>query len=251
MVKHVLQQPSRTVNNEAILWNLIIKIFGGNDRLRSAFSAAKKELDTAITRNFLREEPVAKATQVTVQRLQELAPVMMTFSFSAADQNLWERTASVSLPQGKTNPGSSPEIVEASLFPLIRNFVGHVSLPTLMGTRFMESYPTVLDDLWDLDDAFNLLVVGVPEWLPITVMKKAKVARTRLNDALAKFHVELDKEAAGEKTGDLSDVSVVMKERSQAHRIYGIAAVDRGPLDLGLLWASVPLPSASETLELT
>ena len=248
MVKHVLQQPSRTVNNEAILWNLIIKIFGGDDRLRTAFGAAKKELDAAITRNFLREEPVAKATQVTVQKLQELGPVMMTFSLSAADQNLWERTASVSLPKGETNQRSHSEAVEANLFPLIRNFVGHVSLPTLMGAPFIESYPTVLDDLWDLDDAFNLLVVGVPEWLPITVMKKAKAARTRLNNALAKFHMELDKEAAGEKTGDLSDVSVVMKERSQAYRTYGIAAVDRGPLDLGLLWASVPSPLAVETL---
>ena len=238
MVKHVLQQPSRTVNNEAILWNLIIKIFGGDDRLRSAFGAAKKELDTAITRNFLREEPVAKATQVTVQRLQELGPVMMTFSLSVADQNLWERTASISLPKGETDLGTRAlEAVEASLFPLIRNFVGHVSLPTLMGARFVESYPTVLNDLWDLDDAFNLLVVGVPEWLPIPVMKKAKAARTRLNNALAQFHLELDREDAGAKTGDLSDVSVVMKERSQAHRAHGIGPIDRGPLDLGLLWA--------------
>lgn len=110
-----------------------------------------------------------------------------------------------------------------------------------MGEAFMEYYPTVLDDIWALDDAFNYLAIGLPRWIPIRSVTKAHLARARLNAALGEIHNALDTLAAGGEPGpewrDLSDVSPVMKERNSAWRAHGIAPKERGPGDLGIIWA--------------
>lgn len=64
-----------------------------------------------------------------------------------------------------------------------------ISMPSLMGEAFMEYYPTVLDDIWALDDAFNYLAIGLPRWFPIRRLTKAHLAHTRLNAALAELHI--------------------------------------------------------------
>ena len=239
LVRRILQHSKNVVSNELILWNLLRKIFGADDQLRIEYDEAYKLLDSAINKNFLREEPVAVATHFTVRKLEEFGPVMLSFSPNLIDQNPWERSGNPCLPDRK-NLVLSSEAIEVSLFPLIRNFVGHISVPTLMGTQFMKHHPTFLADIWDLDEAFNLLVVGIPKWLPISLITKSNRARVRLKNALAEFHMALDA-AAGERSGiswgDMSDVSAVMKERGQIYRDYQFANADRGPLELGLLWA--------------
>lgn len=110
-----------------------------------------------------------------------------------------------------------------------------------MGEAFMEYHPTLLHDIWALDDALNYLAIGLPRWFPMRCVTKAHLARARLNAALGGFHVALDTLAAGGEPGpewrDLSDVSSVMKERNAAWRAHGIAPEERGPGDLGILWA--------------
>ena len=110
-----------------------------------------------------------------------------------------------------------------------------------MGEAFMVYYPTVLDDIWALDDGFNYLALGLPRWFPIRSVTKAHLARARLNAALLEIHKALDTLAAGGEPGpewrDMSDVSPVMKDRNAAWRAHGIAPIERGPGDLGIVWA--------------
>ena len=241
MIKSVLQHRANVVSNELIIWNLLCKIFGADDQNRVGCAEAYKLLESSINYNFLREEPIVKAIQTTVHKLEQHGPTMLSFSLDLMDLNPWEKSGYPRLQKVQIS-AESLEVVEVSLFPLIRDFVGHVTVPTLMGAKFMEHHPTFLADMWDLDEAFNFLVIGIPTWLPVPLVRKSNRARTRLRYALSEFHMALDA-AAGELSevswGDMNDVSAVMKERGQIYRNYKFASSDRGPLELGLLWAWV------------
>jgi hypothetical protein len=80
----------------------------------------------------MRDPFLSNAIAVTVRRIEEQTPNLVSFAGSVVDQAVWERAARMEVV-----PGSIPT-VEASLFPLIRNFVGDLASEVLMGRNFME-----------------------------------------------------------------------------------------------------------------
>lgn len=206
-----------------------MKVFGNDDRRKNQFFNAQKELDRALTNDLLSEKPVARAVQVTVDLLHQLGPAMVSLSPDMAKLMPWEEKASIQLLTDNKS-------VEVSLFPLIRKFVGYVALPSLMSTRFLGRNPSVLDDLWLLDAAFTLIVIGIPTWLPVATMRAVKPARDRLNKAMANCYAEMDNDD-GKSLSGMEDVSQAMKQRNKACREHGFAVEDRAPLDIGLIWA--------------
>lgn len=150
-----------------------------------------------------------------IRGIQEHGPNLVSFSDSIVDQNTWERAAApINLTDSITGDASS---VEVNLFALIRNFVGNVALPSLVGTEFLENHPETLEDIQDLEEGFKYLVLGLPRWLPIPSLTKAHIARRRLLDAIRSLHRALDHIAVGNEPNqpwrDLSDVGAILKGR--------------------------------------
>jgi len=81
---------------------------------------------------LMREPFLSNAIAVTVRALEKRTPNLVLFAGSWVDQTMWERAA-----HAEVVPSSVPT-VEASLFPLIRNFVGDIACEVLMGRDFME-----------------------------------------------------------------------------------------------------------------
>jgi hypothetical protein len=84
----------------------------------------------------MREPFLSNAIAITVRRIEERTPNLVSFAGSVVDQTVWERAAHLEIV-----PSSGPT-VEASLFPLVRNFVGDLACEVLMGRNFMEVRPS-------------------------------------------------------------------------------------------------------------
>lgn len=225
---------------DSIRWSLLTNFFGADRRREKQYSEAHNDASACF-----QHEPLgnSRASQTTLGvalkgRIQEYIPNLVSFNESVVDQNEWERAAN---PRLKPKYGHTSPSVEVSLFTLLRNFTGHVALPTLVGTEFLEAHPSTLDDLWDLDGGFKYLVLGLPRLLGIPSLTRAHIARRRLLNAIYEFHEALDRTAAGDELEqpwrDLGDVSSAITGRSSIWRRYGTPRTVKGPCDLSLLWA--------------
>ena len=74
------------------------------------------------------------------------------------------------------------------LFSLIRNSVGYIPASSLMGSEFMELYPSVTQDISDVDGGFKYLLLGFPRWVPIRSLTRAPMARFNLLNGIKSFH---------------------------------------------------------------
>lgn len=181
-------------------------------------------------------------------------PSLLSFSDSVVDQNLWERDGYLLMNVDRQSGNQESLAVEASLFPLIRNFVGHVSVSSMMGAEFLEHYPNTLNILWDFDDGFKYMILGLPRWFPILSLPKAHIARLNLLNAFGTFHRALDQVTAGGHAEvpwrDMNDVSALMRDRSAVWQAHGLGTEVRGPCDLALIWQSVLNSAAVQLREL-
>ena len=124
LIKSVFQQRPPVLDSEAIHWNVIVNVFGGDRRSKEDYYAAYKDLDAAVRNNLLSDPSLSNAVDTTIKAMQEQTPNLVSFCQSPVDQNLWERTSyPVIWADGDAAVGG-PTAVEVSLFPLIRNFVG-------------------------------------------------------------------------------------------------------------------------------
>lgn len=206
-------------------WFVLCKGFGADRKYEQVFLNAQHDLQPELTHYQTLLGSMVQGTQLHL-------PNLVTFSHGAIDQNIWERSSNAELVQGGG--------VTVDLFALIRAFVGHMTFPSLLGSDFLDVYPGVFEDLYDVDSSLKYLLVGLPRWSPIQSLAKANIARHRLDNAIDSFHKALDKAALGDIPGppwrDLSDVSQVMKTRSAIWRKHNLPPAVRGPLDLHLLW---------------
>lgn len=142
-------------------------------------------------------------------------------------------------PLPKSSRSSS---VEVSLAPLIRNTLGHASLPALMGQGFMKFCPDVLKDICELDNGFSWLLMGPPSWLPIGSLRNAHRARSRLQGVLTEYHRALDEMEDCMDTGsDRNDVSDLIWSLNNVWKKAGIPPQVRGHGTIPLIWAYVLL----------
>ena len=168
-----------------------------------------------------------------VQSIRSQLPHLVSFSEGVVDQHIWERSSHAELVQ-------MDEVV-VDFFPFIRAFVGQTTMPSLLGSEFLDIYPGIFDDLHSFNSSLKYLLLGLPRWFPLQSLAKANIARHRLDNTIDSFHRALDTTAAGDAPElpwrDLSGVSQAMKARSAVWRKYNLPPALKGPLDLQLLWA--------------
>ncbi|KIX94118.1 uncharacterized protein Z520_10144 [Fonsecaea multimorphosa CBS 102226] len=190
-----------------------------------------------VLSSMLRESFVTSAISGTVDMVAERTWNLVSGAQSPVDQSIWERHGGVEvLSRGD---GDGPLIAEASLFPLLRYFVGDIATTVLFGKDFMANYPNIMPDLWEMDSQFNLFMAGAPSWFP--GMSGPSQARERIIQAVQEHHEALFKYLDGQDPGsrwnDMSDVSSVIVDRAKAFREGG--AVPRGYAtgNAAILWA--------------
>ena len=138
-VKQILNQRA-TLSNTQFTYYILTKFFGDHGTIREldpevVFHSISKQLF-----GLMRDPFLSNAIAVTVRGIEERTPNLVSFAGSVVDQTVWERTAHLEVV-----PGSVPTI-EASLFPLVRNFVGDLASQVLMGRNFMDvSHPRQLE----------------------------------------------------------------------------------------------------------
>ncbi|KAH0541535.1 hypothetical protein FGG08_004010 [Glutinoglossum americanum] len=197
------------------------------------------DLSQIVNRYLLRDPGLSKMLAVTIDAFEESIPNLVSFASSPAGQSPWERVSNANVWRGSKETGEPDVAMETSLFPLLRNFLGHLATPSIMGQDFMNNYPEVLQDVWNLDYGLMYLIAGLPLWLPIPTLRRAARARERLNRQITELHRAMDIAEDGGDPGkewrDLRDVGLVIKERHRVWRSHKIPPHLRA--DLPLLWA--------------
>ena len=222
-----LQRPTVMTNNDFMNW-ILDKYFGDGGVSRKMPSEDFQVVHRTL--NSLMKDPfLSNATGRITELVKEYTHQLFSYSADPAKQQHWERIAHV-VPAG--------DGMEADLFDLTMNFVGDISGEVLMGKALFQNHPTVLDDLWIFDNAFNAFLSGMP---PITrKVSEARAARARLitvfddwNRALAKF---MNGDDPGHNWRDMSDVSETMKLRAKA--LEGIKTSDayNAAMNLTIYW---------------
>ena len=231
IAKQVLNQ--RATNSHGMTLYVMEKFFGDGGGIRKVdqellWGTVHKQLY-----QLMREPFLSNAIAITVRAIEERTPNLISYSESIVDQTVWERSAEL-LPVAGATPS-----VEASLFPLMRNFVGDLASSVLMGHNFMENNPTILQDLWDWDNKFNLYLLGLPSWMP--GLAKASQARHRFIDAVQEhqeaLYAMLDGRDPGNRWSDLSDVSNIMVDRAREWRNAQASQRATAVGDCAVLWA--------------
>ncbi|KAI9785035.1 MAG: hypothetical protein M1839_001232 [Geoglossum umbratile] len=238
LVRGIFAQTS-SVESEEVSRFVLNRVFGVPRNFNKTFSGVVKDLGAVSQKWLMREPGLGRMLAATMTAYEEHIPNLVSFASNPIDQSLWERVSDVDVQHGLKDTGEPDLAAEANLFPLLRNFLGHLATPSLMGQAFMDYYPEVLQDIWDLDYGFMYLIAGIPRWVPIPALGRALRARNKLIRRISDFHIAMDLTEDGGNPGsewrDFSDVSDVVKER---HRVWRDAKVPPHlRCDLPLLWA--------------
>lgn len=242
LVTAVMHQKEANVQFMPIAWRIMRNIFGvKSGRKRAAqWETAWSPLHSALVSSLMREPHVGKMVDRVLEKMERAIPSMISFTDNPIDQQPWERAADVSI-----YPSELPEVY-LNLSKLMRHLLGEVSIPALMGDRFLEKYPNTLENMFTMDDAFMYLGAGVSRYFPVPKVIRAYMARRELQRSMADFdaalEMALDGMAPNSDTsshiwdwGEMDDVSDLIVERSKIYKKHGFAIEDR--CDLSLLWA--------------
>jgi cytochrome P450 len=191
----------------------------------------------ACYKHVLSEPSLSEMVQRTIDTTKRNIANLVTFSESKVDQLEWERTShaeTITMPSGHL-------VVEVSLKPLIRDFIACNANPALIGSDFVNNNPNFFQHLWDLDSGFKWLATGLPAWLPIPQLWRAKLARNRAFATVREWEVAMQRAVDGKDAGhewqDLHNVGPVLTQRLDVYRQFDFTMDERAALDLCLLWA--------------
>ena len=234
MIEQLFEQESSVIDDESFRWYSLTNAFGADSIYKQAYLNAHRASKACLVNGL------PTVLETTLLAIEENVPNMVSFSESIVDQFPWERISSMPTnPTPGDNTTASPSL-EISLFPLVKNFVAHITTTALMGTDFHDRYPWFLDDLWDFDDGYKYLLLGFPRWFPIRSLTKAHLARQRLKIEINEFHRALKINEDGREPGyprtAMGDASRLMKARSDVWRQHGLSGSVQGACDLALLW---------------
>ena len=123
---------------------------------------------------------------------------------------------------------------------IARDFGACIAIPLLYGKDFLTRNPELLDDFWKFDnDAFPLLMIGMPTWTPLKMMKDGVAARLRLLTAMDAPYRRIDQYQSGRPidfAADMSDISNTALERNRVYVKRGLSFIECGGGDLAILW---------------
>lgn len=222
-----------------IALTIVLRGFGApvSRILRENFADFSRAMATAIERGFVNDATATAAIQRG--HIPKKISDLLSFSEDPQAQRPWEKAASVKLILSH-HPNKS-QAVELDLRVLLQDLGACISIPLLYGQDFLDRNPRLLEDFWRFDnDAFPMLVLGAPTWLPITSFKDGIAARERLQKALTGFYERMEQYQKGEAIdfdADMTDVSTVALERHRIFEEYNVSVPDCGKLELGVLWA--------------
>ena len=221
------------------------RTFGVPAKYRDSYIAASDELDACVAKHLLQEPHMSNMSQsiishthahlrslVTLEALHKGKENNGANSDPKPGLEPWEQHASVRRIENQ-HPS-----VEVSLFPLLTSFLGHMTLPVMMGNAYVANSPDALEDIDILDDSFLGLAAKLPRWLP--PLRKAYEARDRLHQGLASFSHALDIEAEGQRSTtyrDLSDVSELIRSYDAIWKRIGLSVHARAAAGLSMPWA--------------
>ncbi|MCJ1260215.1 hypothetical protein MMC22_000074 [Lobaria immixta] len=235
LVNALFQKPATHANTTLGNWLFLTRVFGANKKRKNTYLISRNEAHAYATNDRLRNLLLSSA----LKSMQEHVPNLVSFASSIVDQSFWERSGFPTDISEASVSNGTPNAVEVNLFSLVRNFVGYITVSTLMGSDLMELYPRVLEDIWDLNNGFKYLLLGVPRWIPIPSLTRAHIARFNLLIGMKAFHQAIDRLATGSELDlpwrDVSDVSELMKETSSIWRFYAAPPDVKAPCDLSLL----------------
>ncbi|KAI9841921.1 MAG: hypothetical protein M1837_000307 [Sclerophora amabilis] len=241
IAKETFQQRSSHLNYSTIVWSVLHRVFGASLKMRHVYDKWLSEMNRLTMNTLLHGPHFATMVEETMRHMNEAIPNLVSFNHSLIDQSLWERVSHVALVETDDEDSQNGPVAEVNLFILLRDLMSHVAIPALMGSAFLEVFPTALQDMWELDNGFRWLSSGLPLWLPIPPLTRAHIARSRLKRAFAAYGRALDKFEAGIDPGpewrDLDDVSALMKRRHSIWKESGLSPEARAPVDSTLLWA--------------
>jgi hypothetical protein len=146
--------------------------------------------------------------------LEQMIPQMISFVDSEIDLQSWERFAQAKF--------ISPTETEINLCGMMRDLVGHITVPAMFGSALMEKYPDILHDTYKFDEGMYYLLAGLPQWTPWPPAFMAHMARNKLWEALDDQQMALDALAEGKPVdyswGELDDVSEFIMKRNEVYR---------------------------------
>lgn len=234
----LLNQKQSVANSEEVAHTLMERVFGFPKGEHDKYVAALPDLMACYHTNLVSEPCLGEMVAQTAQRCRATIKDLVTANDSIVDQMQWERTSNVKV----TTDTSGVSVVEASLLPLIRDYVACTANPTIMGSDFLANFPDFFDGIWSLDSGFLLLAAGLPRWLPIPSLTRAHLAKRRLMDEITLFHEALEKDANGEDPGPkwtgLDDVGSLVKARIPVYRKHGFSIHARAAAEHALMWAA-------------
>ncbi|KAI5249955.1 cytochrome P450 [Aureobasidium subglaciale] len=234
----LMNQKHSIANMDSVGKHVMTAVFGFPKSKASMqrYNASLSGLNTCY-KHLISESSLKNMVQNTIDVTKRNIANLVTFSESRVDQVEWERTSNA---ETSTRPGGEL-VVEASMMPLIRDFIAANANPSLIGSDFVNNNPDFFQDLWDVDRGFKWLATGLPAWLPIPQVWKAKIARNRAFDQILKFEEAMERRANGEDPGqewqDLENVGPVLTERLALYRQLRFTMSERAALELSLLWA--------------
>jgi hypothetical protein len=162
----------------------------------------------------MREPHLSNMLKRTMGYLEANIPQMVSFADGEIDQAPWERWAGAS---------SITDVeTEINLMALMRDMMGHASVPSVFGQALLEKFPSLLHHVYDMDAGMYYFLMGLPIWTPWPGVAKAHMARARLWMALDEQQQALDAMVDGlpadASWGDLDDVSELISKRHKSFK---------------------------------
>ncbi|KAL2863565.1 RNA12 protein-domain-containing protein [Aspergillus lucknowensis] len=236
MIKSVLL--FRGITTAPLIHHVSQKVFGDKGAFKKLDPTDLRVFHHNIPNQFMHEPSLSQTSAAAVRFIQRETPNLVTFCPAIIDQMPWERPGDVTVADR-----TDRHVCEVDFFALIRYFVGTTTTASMFGQAILETFPSLLEDIWSIDDRFPTLSMGPPRWLT-PIISRAYVARDRLLDMLTVFHQALLFWDEGKEIGaefrdlrDLEDVSEPIKKRVRMAKDLGLSPEDAAPAHLSLLWA--------------
>lgn len=236
IAKQVINDRKSPVNMDAWTYYVHKHVFKDGGDLEVMHPHSVKGPIAQAVHNMVKDAFVTKGIKVMVADVERMASDLISGK-PVAEQPSWELSGRVRILERK------PKMVaEVSLNPLMRDFTSDIMARVFLGKDFMKNNPSVVKDLWTLDDKIISFMAQAPTWLPN--MRAATEARERLLNALIEFHeaytLYLEGKDPGSKWGDMSDVSTVIHDRTLAWNASTAPTTVRGNAGqmLSLFWVT-------------
>ncbi|KAF9690386.1 hypothetical protein EKO04_011563 [Ascochyta lentis] len=167
-------------------------------------------------------------------KITSLVSIAEGFPESGENRKYWERYAK---PKQV-----SPDSVDVDLARLVRDLTAHVALEVIYGRDFLDRNPGFINDMWIfVDNAFDLLLAGLPRWTPLGPIRVGVDACERIRTALMAYYKRVEQHQLNkpiDQGADMSDVSATVLERSTIYLDKGFTLRQRADLDMGVAFGS-------------